>query len=62
MVSPGSQMELPLLVVARGKNIPVIGEMELADQLTPKMIGIDRHHAKSDHHLHAGPDNAGRRN
>lgn len=48
VTSPGVRPELPILAEARKKNIPVIGEMELAYQLTPaKMIGITGTNGKS---------------
>jgi UDP-N-acetylmuramoylalanine--D-glutamate ligase len=48
VISPGVRWELPVLVEARGKNIAVIGEMELAYQLTPaKIIGITGTNGKS---------------
>jgi len=48
VISPGVRLELPILAEARKKNIPVIGEMELAYQLTPaKMIGITGTNGKS---------------
>jgi UDP-N-acetylmuramoylalanine--D-glutamate ligase len=48
VISPGVRLELPMLAEARKKNIPVIGEMELAYQLTPaKMIGITGTNGKS---------------
>lgn len=48
VISPGVRLELPILAEARKKNIPVIGEMELAYQLTPaKIIGITGTNGKS---------------
>ncbi|MBI4726574.1 UDP-N-acetylmuramoyl-L-alanine--D-glutamate ligase [candidate division TA06 bacterium] len=48
VVSPGVRWELPVLAEARKKNIPVIGEMELAYQLTPaRIIGITGTNGKS---------------
>ena len=48
VISPGVRLELPVLAEARKKGIPVIGEMELAYQLTPaKIIGITGTNGKS---------------
>ncbi|MDP2807524.1 MAG: UDP-N-acetylmuramoyl-L-alanine--D-glutamate ligase [bacterium] len=48
VISPGVRLELPVLEEARKKNIPVIGEMELAYQLTPaRIIGVTGTNGKS---------------
>jgi UDP-N-acetylmuramoylalanine--D-glutamate ligase len=48
VISPGVRLELPVLAEARKNGIPVIGEMELAYQLTKaRMIGITGTNGKS---------------